>query len=219
MLRVEGTEDEINRESDDGSLPLHIAVGTNRIKNTLLLLREGSPPNAANHAGNTALQLCARIQNVDIAKALLAAGAKLGLQNQAKETPLSAASSYGNEELSKYLQNISTRAQERYSFNRMLKKYLPELCDDTIDERPPPPLDRPARKAKTLGEVDEKEVVSRVSGQLKSIREKLTKLERIDVFRDMPPLEVDPSELEEIPDGCAEQFPFELIDELRSEYL
>ena len=27
------------------------------------------------------------------------------------------------------------------------------------------------------------------------------------------------AELEEIPDGCAELFPFELIDELRSEYL
>ena len=27
------------------------------------------------------------------------------------------------------------------------------------------------------------------------------------------------TELEEIPDGCAELFPFELIDELRSEYL
>ena len=27
------------------------------------------------------------------------------------------------------------------------------------------------------------------------------------------------SELEEIPDGCAELFPFELIDELRREYL
>ena len=27
------------------------------------------------------------------------------------------------------------------------------------------------------------------------------------------------AELEEIPDGCAEQFPFELIDELRSEFL
>ena len=27
------------------------------------------------------------------------------------------------------------------------------------------------------------------------------------------------AELEEIPDGCAELFPFELIDELRREYL
>ena len=27
------------------------------------------------------------------------------------------------------------------------------------------------------------------------------------------------TELEEIPDGCAELFPFELIDELRREYL
>ena len=27
------------------------------------------------------------------------------------------------------------------------------------------------------------------------------------------------AELEEIPDGCAELFPFEVIDELRSEYL
>lgn len=51
MFRIEGTENEINRECPDGSTPLHIAVSTNNLLNVLILIREGSQVNAKNHLG------------------------------------------------------------------------------------------------------------------------------------------------------------------------
>jgi hypothetical protein len=61
------------------------------------------------------------VQNLAIARALVAAGAKLGLQNSSKETPLSAAKLHRNSEVIRYFEGISNRTVRRESLNALLK--------------------------------------------------------------------------------------------------
>lgn len=134
IFRIEGTENEVNKMCDDGSSPLHIAVGNNQLKNTLILLVEGCDPNAQDGKGNTPLHLCARVKNMVIAKALLSMNAKLGVPNFTKETPLSICKMYKNNDAAKYIEDVSTKKVKRASLQSVLRRELPELADDDDED-------------------------------------------------------------------------------------
>jgi hypothetical protein len=160
----------------------------------MVLLREGSDPNASNNAGNTSLHLCARIRNVSIARALLSCGAKLGLQNGSKETPLSAAKLYKNADVTKYFESISNRSQRRDSFNAVLRRYMAELAnEDDLDE------DSEKPPAKSAGD---KAIVQRIYAQTKAIQVTVQKFDEMGLFDDLPPLG-QPTEKLEVPDGLS----------------
>ena len=195
MLRVEGTEDEITRQCDDGSLPLHIAVGNANIKNTLILLREGTSPNATNHAGNTPLHICARIKNVQIARVILSAGGKLGLQNNSKETPFSTAKLYHNDELTKYFEAISSKKRRRDQFQSILKENLPELCDEEVQE--PVSMTEEHAPANT----QEVQALAFVKKETKLLRRQIKRYEKRGLFDELPATDLSDDGRLEVPDA------------------
>lgn len=179
MLRVEGTENEINRTCTDGSLPLHIAVANGNIKNTLILLREGTSPDAANREGNTPLHMCARSKNIEMARVILAAGAKLGLQNKAKETPLSIAK-LANDASRRFFEGISSKLTKRDSFHSLLAQHLPELCDGESSASVP---EQPKKSEMSSAEMEE---IAFLKGEAKSLHKHLKRYEQMGLFDELP---------------------------------
>ena len=141
ILRVEETENEVSRLCSDKVLfiliyssPLHIAVAQNNLKNVLVLLEEGSDVNATNKDGNTPLHFCAKIKNIEIARALIAAGAKFLTKNNRKETPLSAAKLYKFNQLVDLIHSIRNGDVDRGNLQKMLTRYLPEIYGSNEEE-------------------------------------------------------------------------------------
>lgn len=104
-------------------------------------MREGCDVDAANNIGiffkyfyNTPLHFATRGSNVLIVQALIACGAKIGIQNNSKETPLSSAKQSRNQEIKDYLIGISTKKIKRPSLDDLIKKYLPILDGEEEEE-------------------------------------------------------------------------------------
>jgi hypothetical protein len=183
ILRVEGTDDEINRPCQDGSTPLHIAVGNGQLRAVLILLQEGAPSNAKNLAGNTPLHICARLRSVPITEALLAAGAKLGIQNESKETPLSIAQSSQHKEVWGYFEKISNKTAKRENFRKVVRKYYPELAQDEED-----PGDDSARTIGTISSEDSEEAdqLQQIQAQLQALQQSVRGFDEMGLFDDLP---------------------------------
>ena len=85
MLRILLLDAQINLEALDkrGNTPLHIACTKGHEECVMLLLQHGAPPNLADFKGNRPLH-CATTENV--ARWLVAYGARVGLENHAKRS-------------------------------------------------------------------------------------------------------------------------------------
>lgn len=83
---------------------------------------------------NTPLHFATRGSNVLIVQALISCGAKIGIQNNSKETPLSSAKQSRNQEIKDYLIGISTKKIKRPSLDELVKKYLPILDGEEEEE-------------------------------------------------------------------------------------
>ncbi|OHS96466.1 hypothetical protein TRFO_37355 [Tritrichomonas foetus] len=104
------------------------------MNNVLILLQEGSDVNAENKDGNTPLHLCVRTNNMEIARALIAAGAKFRIKNHHYETVTSASKFYQNTELSNFIKNIRTKKEKRGDLQEMIQKYLSNIYNDNSEE-------------------------------------------------------------------------------------
>lgn len=83
---------------------------------------------------NTPLHFATRGSNLLIVQALIASGAKIGIQNNSKETPLSSAKISRHTEIKEYLIGISTKKIQRPSLNELINKHLPILNGEEEEE-------------------------------------------------------------------------------------
>jgi hypothetical protein len=133
---------------------------------------------------------------VSIARALLSCGAKLGLQNRSKETPLSASKLYKNADVAKYFESISNRSQRRDTFNAVLRQYMPELAnEEDLDDEPEKVTQKPADTA----------IVQRIYDKAKEIQATARTFDEMGLFKDLPPLDL-PIEKLEVPEGVNRAF-------------
>ena len=78
----------INIKTGSEAVPLHYAVGQNNHRTVSLLLELGADVNAVNKDNITAIHIALKNKRLQIAKALIQAGAKLDIKNNKGEIPL-----------------------------------------------------------------------------------------------------------------------------------
>ena len=140
ILRVEGTENEISRKTDDGSTPLHISVCNDNFQASLLLLQEGANPNIKDNLGNTPMHHCCTKNDLKLAEALIAAKGRVLIPNSLYITPVKTAEFYKQTAISEYLWTIQKGTISRPSLKSILKKYLqlPYAEEETEEEEEEP---------------------------------------------------------------------------------
>ncbi len=83
-----------------GQTPLHIAIQQNEISKVIELLSENKTSiNESDNFNNTPLHLAVRLNNLEIIKLLLQAGADTRVKNKLSETPLHVSAMFGNIEM------------------------------------------------------------------------------------------------------------------------
>ncbi len=94
---------DINQQSDRYRTALHVAVWSNYVKGTQMLLRAGCDVNLKDHYGDTALMLAARKGYCELVEGLLKAGSVLNARDKEGETALHHAANHGYAEVVRLL--------------------------------------------------------------------------------------------------------------------
>ncbi|HTF16564.1 MAG TPA: ankyrin repeat domain-containing protein [Chryseolinea sp.] len=81
----------IDHQSNDGTTPLLLAIGTGDDQMSLKLIEKGADVNIGDHEGNTPLHLSSYFGQLDVVKALMAKGANVNVKTKKGNKPLALA--------------------------------------------------------------------------------------------------------------------------------
>jgi len=171
LLSIKGTDPNIKNK--EGETPLHMAAEYGRINQVNILLKKKADPNAKSDTGRTPLHYLtfgsqgstSFESDVEIGKALIAAGADINAKTKSGETPLF----YESDRPSRTI--VSTNTKIFYPISRLLRFFLQNGADPTIAQEDGV---TPAEFAEKNGDMEVATLLRRYE-RLQKIRDKYIK--------------------------------------------